>query len=103
MNWKKTVFKLNYTYLSCLKEAGCEAARLSPVLGVPVDVLEALVAADAQVLRSLAQVSVPMCRLAPNQIEAALAAANNGDHINAKALVVASGISEEGADCGIGR
>lgn len=93
-DWKRIVHRLNYTYLTCLREASGDSDGLATVLGVPAPVLKALETADDQVLHAIAQVSVPLCRVQAEQIKAALDAAGKGDELRAKGILLIRGIGE---------
>lgn len=101
-DWKRVVHRLNYTFLAALKEAGGDSEGLSAVLGVAGPVLQALEAADDQVLHAIAQVAVPLCRVPTEQIEAALNAAGNGDEVRAKGILLIMGVADGGQEVGRG-
>lgn len=101
-DWKRVVHRLNYTFLAALKEARGDSEGLSAVLGVPGPILQALEAADDQVLHAIAQVAVPLCRVQAEQIQAALAAAGNGDELRAKSIMLIRGVADSGQECARG-
>lgn len=93
-DWKRIVHRLNYTFLTCLKEAEADREGLSAFLGVAAPVLQALENADDQVLHAIAQVAAPLCQVQAGQLEAALEAAGNGDEMRAKSILLIRSVGD---------
>jgi len=97
-NWQLRVARLNYAYLSLLKEAGLRGDGIAQkVLGVGPEVVQVLQEADDTVLQCLAQVGTTFFKLHVEQLDRAISLTNEGTECCARTLLVMRTISEEEA------
>jgi len=97
-NWNIKVARINYAYLSLLKEAGLRNDGIAQkILGVGPEVVQVLQEADDGVLLALAQVGTPFFKLHVEQLDRAINLANEGTENCARTILVLRTIVEEEA------